>query len=338
MDSPAAPSTTNGLGSTAATITDDPVVATDTDDVPNVVARRSSRGRSLCPDGVRLVILRTRIECKQITHILVLPADGGVKTIHRRRSGTIPDRDEPQNALVLGVCSLSRLCSQTSRLTTGIILGLGNRGNLVVELLCQSLQASGVWHFIRIESGIVPDDGGCPLLHISLDLRRGPFLEPAKERAGDDRRVLPQESCDVAVGGTARAVRPSTKNSMQNEKAHIRVARADDLGVAWQLWEAGHSRSRRRRRRRIVFHDDRQNMVSMASRVELSPNGGIHRIIPVTTKRATGAKLGRFTRFRPNFTQNSRSVEVVGHQRDFGAILVRHHWHTYLFLLQPQES
>ena len=102
-------------------------------------------------------------------------------------------------------------------------------------------------------------------------------------------------------------------------------ARADDLGVAWQLWEAGRSRSRRRRRRRIVFHDDRQNMVSMASRVELSPNGGIHRIIPVPTKRATGAILGRFTRFRPNFTQNSRSVEVVRHQRDFGAILVRRH-------------
>ena len=196
---------------------------------------------------------------------IVLPADGGVKTIHRRRSGTIPDRDQPQSALVLGVCSLSRLCSQMSCLTTGI-LGLKNRGNLVVELRCQLLQGSGVWHFIRIESGILPDDGGCPLLHISLDLRRGPFLEPAKERAGDDWLVLPQESCDVAVGGTARAVRPSTKNSMQNEKAHIRVARADDLGVAWQLWEVGRSRSRRRRRHRIVFHDDRQNMVSMASR------------------------------------------------------------------------
>jgi hypothetical protein len=30
-------------------------------------------------------------------------------------------------------------------------------------------------------------------------------------------------------------------------------------------------------------------------------------------------------------------VEVVGHQRDFGAILVRRHWHTYLFLLQPRS-
>jgi hypothetical protein len=47
-----------------------------------------------------------------------------------------------------------------------------------------------------------------------------------------------------------------------------------------------------------------QNMVSKASRVELSPNGGIHRIIPQVN--------------RPNFTQNSRSVEVVGHQWDFG--------------------
>ena len=76
-------------------------------------------------------------------------------------------------------------------------------------------------------------------------------------------------------------------------------ARADDLGVAWQLWEAGRSRSRRRRRRWIVFHDDRQNMVSMASRVELSPNGEIHRIIPVPTMRATGAKLGRLLDFTP---------------------------------------
>jgi hypothetical protein len=53
---------------------------------------------------------------------------------------------------------------------------------------------------------------------------------------------------------------------------------------------------------------------------------------------SVGAKLGRFTLFCPNFTQISRSVEVVGHLRDFGAILVRRHWHTYLFLLQPQES
>jgi hypothetical protein len=33
----------------------------------------------------------------------------------------------------MGVGSLPRLCSQTSRLTTGI-LGLGNRGNFIVEL------------------------------------------------------------------------------------------------------------------------------------------------------------------------------------------------------------
>jgi hypothetical protein len=51
MDSPAAPSTTNGLGSTAATITDDPVVATDTDDVVEVGGKQETvfflAGRSL---------------------------------------------------------------------------------------------------------------------------------------------------------------------------------------------------------------------------------------------------------------------------------------------------
>jgi len=124
----------------------------------------------------------------------------------------MPGRIQPQNALVLGVCSLPRLCSQTSRLTTGI-LGLGNRGNLVVELRCQSLQRSEVWHCIRLEHGIVSDDGRGPLLHISLDLRRGPFLEPAKERAGNNRRVLQQESCDFAVGVTARAVGPRLKTA-----------------------------------------------------------------------------------------------------------------------------
>jgi len=64
---------------------------------------------------------------------------------------------------------------------------LGNRGNHVVELRCQSLQLSEVWHCIRLEQGIVSDDGRGPLLHISLDLCRGPFLEPAKERAGNDK-------------------------------------------------------------------------------------------------------------------------------------------------------
>jgi hypothetical protein len=31
-------------------------------------------------------------------------------------------------------------------------------------------------------------------------------------------------------------------------------------------------------------------------------------------------------------------VEVVGRQQNLGAILGRHHWHTCLFLLQPQQS
>ena len=136
----------------------------------------------------------------------------GVNTIHCRRSGSIPGRNQPQSALVLGVCSLSQLCSQTSRLMTRI-LGLGNRGNFVVELRCQSVQLSEVWHCIRLKHGIVSDDGRGPLLHISLDLRRGPFLEPAKERAGNNRRVLPQESCDFAVGVTTRAVGPRLKTA-----------------------------------------------------------------------------------------------------------------------------
>ena len=107
-------------------------------------------------------------------------------TIYCRRRGSIPGRNQPKSALVLGVCSLPRLCSQMSRLATGI-LGLGNHGNLVVELRCQSLQRSEVWHCIRLEHGIVSDNGRGPLLHISLDLRWGPFLEPAKERAGNNR-------------------------------------------------------------------------------------------------------------------------------------------------------
>jgi hypothetical protein len=75
-----------------------------------------------------------------------------------------------------------------SRLTMGI-LDHSNRGNLALELQCQLLQLSGVWHFIGLEGGIVPNDGGDPILHVSLDLHRRPFLEPAKERAGDDRRA-----------------------------------------------------------------------------------------------------------------------------------------------------
>ena len=55
-----------------------------------------------------------------------------------------------------------------------------------------------------------------------------------KERTGDDRGVLPQESCDFVVGVTARAVGTSTQNCPYNKKGNVSVARADDLGIAWQ--------------------------------------------------------------------------------------------------------
>ena len=77
--------------------------------------------------------------------------------------------------------------------------------------------------------------------------------------------------------------------------------------VAWQLWEAG---SRSRRRRRIAFvrshHDDQRLELEYGSANRLMLGGGSRIILLIPTRKATGAKLGRFTWFHPNFTQNSR--------------------------------
>jgi len=98
-----------------------------------------------------------------------------------------------------------------------------------------------VWHCIQLKCGIVPDDGGGPLLHISLDLRRGPFLEPAKERAGDDRRVLPQESCGITVCGTVRAVGPSTQTARRIRRlmSALQGRTISALLVNFRRWAAG---------------------------------------------------------------------------------------------------
>ena len=49
-------------------------------------------------------------------------------------------------------------------------------------------------------------------------------------------------------------------------------------------------------------------------------------------------EIGAIYSISPQFHTEFSQRGVVGHQRDFGAILVRRHWHIYLFLLQPQES
>ena len=111
-----------------------------------------------------------------------------------------------------------------------------------------------------------------------------------------------------------------------------RPPRAGRLQVCREDSEA---RSRSRGRRRIAFvrshQDDRKLEYGSANRLTL---GGGSRIILVPTRMATTwAKSGRSTRFRPNFTRNSRGWRCCG----IGGILGQF-WCNCLFLLQPQQS
>jgi hypothetical protein len=48
-------------------------------------------------------------------------------------------------------------------------------------------------------------------------------------------------------------------------------------------------------------------------------------------------KIGAISSISPQFHAEILEVEVVGRQQNLRAILGRRHWHTCLFLLQPQQ-
>ena len=47
-------------------------------------------------------------------------------------------------------------------------------------------------------------------------------------------------------------------------------------------------------------------------------------------------EIGAISSISPQFHAEILAGEVAGHQQNLGAILGRRHWHTCLFLLQPQ--
>jgi hypothetical protein len=49
-------------------------------------------------------------------------------------------------------------------------------------------------------------------------------------------------------------------------------------------------------------------------------------------------EIGAISSISPQFQAEILAGEVVGRQQNLGAILERRHWHTCLFLLQPQQS
>jgi hypothetical protein len=63
----------------------------------------------------------------------------------------------------------------------------------------------------------------------------------------------------------------------------------------------------------------------------------IPRIISSYTEGCLG-KIGAISSISPQFHTDFSQVEVVGRQQNLGAMLGRRHWHTCLFLLQPQQS
>jgi hypothetical protein len=49
-------------------------------------------------------------------------------------------------------------------------------------------------------------------------------------------------------------------------------------------------------------------------------------------------EIGAISSISPQFHAEFLQVEVVGRQQNLWAILGWRHWHTFLFLLQPQQS
>jgi hypothetical protein len=65
--------------------------------------------------------------------------------------------------------------------------------------------------------------------------------------------------------------------------------------------------------------------------------GRIPRIIS-SYKEGYWGEIGAISSISPQFHAEFSQVEVVGRQQNLRAILGRRHWHTCLFLLQPQQS
>jgi hypothetical protein len=80
-------------------------------------------------------------------------------------------------------------------------------------------------------------------------------------------------------------------------------------------------------------------MIRRYNRQRQSPDVGrrIPRIIS-SYKEGYWGEIEVISSISPQFHAEFSQVEVVGRQQNLWAVLGRRHWHTCLFLLQPQQS